>query len=163
LATRRKRERAPETELARLLRWIASGFALCFLLSPALLYVAMIIALGTAIRCETAIGESIEPVPLYSLEFRGTLCSGFGASYTIEIFALGRRPETEKLIFSYDPFDATPPDISVVGPNRIRISLARASQVYQRLEKWRDLEIEYEIGHITYPADVAQRLTPDSQ
>jgi hypothetical protein len=85
--------------------------------------------------------------------FRGTLCSGFGASYTIDMMGLDRVSETETLLFSYDPFDASPPQVSAVGPNRVRVSLAAVSQIYERLEKWRDLEIEYDIGRVVYPAD----------
>jgi hypothetical protein len=103
--------------------------------------------------CETQVGERIEVVPAYTLEFRGTLCSGFGATYTIDMFGLDRRLETEGLLFSYGPFDASPPQVSAVGPNRIRVSLGQVSQVHKRVEKWHDLEIEYDIGRAIYSAD----------
>jgi hypothetical protein len=114
-------------------------------------------------RCETHALQRLEVAASSTFEFRRTACSGFGAGYRIDMVGLGRGSGTETVLFSYapfeielfsyDPVDLTAPPVSTIAPNRIRVSLARVDEVYKRMEKWRDLEIEYDIGRVVYPAD----------
>ena len=58
------------------------------------------------------------------------------------------------LLFSYDPGgvnDVPLPSIHTSGAKRILISIPRVSEVLFQSRKWRDVSVDYDIGHIEYP------------
>jgi hypothetical protein len=59
----------------------------------------------------------------------------------------------QSLLFRYDPwnYDSPLPTIQASGNDRILISIPRVSQVLFQSRKWRNVTIDYDIGHINYP------------
>jgi hypothetical protein len=57
------------------------------------------------------------------------------------------------LIFSYDPgrYDNPLPSIQATGNDRILITVLRVSSINLQNRKWRNVSINYDIGHIDYP------------
>jgi len=81
-------------------------------------------------------------------------CSGFanGASFSIDlVFSDG----TRTTIFKYEDaswnaayYGQTTPVIEWVGDNHLRISIGTVTAVQRKVEKLRDVRIDYNIGHV---------------
>jgi len=54
-------------------------------------------------------------------------------------------------IFKYVPGRTDAPSIEAVSDNRILISIPDVSFVYSQVSQWRNVQIDYKIGHIDYP------------
>lgn len=63
------------------------------------------------------------------------------------------------LVFRYDPAsdDGPLPTIRASGPNRIVIAVPRVSSVSLERHDWRNVSVDYEIGHTDYPETDAPR------
>ena len=57
-----------------------------------------------------------------------------------------------ELVFQYDPgMDRSPPVIEASGNNRVLISVSDVSFIYVQRRTWRNIAIDYKIGHVAYP------------
>jgi hypothetical protein len=66
---------------------------------------------------------------------------------------LARWSNRKTLLFRYDPerYDSPLPSIVVPSNDRILISIPEVSSVSLKNRKWRNVSIDYNIGHIDYP------------
>jgi hypothetical protein len=67
---------------------------------------------------------------------------------------MAKPPGDKALIFRYDPggkADIPSPQIQASGKDHILISVPDVSSVSVEARKWRDISIDYRIGHIAYP------------
>ena len=57
------------------------------------------------------------------------------------------------LLFRYDParWDSPAPSINATGNGRILISIPEVSSVFFQTRKWRNVSVDYNIGHTDYP------------
>jgi hypothetical protein len=57
-----------------------------------------------------------------------------------------------ELVFQYDPGgDLKPPAIEASGNNRVLISVPEHSSISLQRRTWRNISIDYRIGHIVHP------------
>ena len=57
-----------------------------------------------------------------------------------------------ELVFQYDPgMDRSPPAIEASGNNRVLISVSYVSSISVQRRTWRNISINYRIGHVAYP------------
>jgi hypothetical protein len=58
-------------------------------------------------------------------------------------------------IFVYDPGRSETPSIEVSGEAKVLISVSHVSSIYSQSGQWRNVRIDYHIGHIYYPRESA--------
>jgi len=96
-------------------------------------------------------------------EFTYTNCDTLAKEEAIRIYAsrasvkgesfLWRLSNRNALLFNYDPGrpDGLLPTVVSSGNNRILISIPEVSSILFQSRKWKNLSIDYDVGHITYP------------
>jgi hypothetical protein len=124
------------------------------------------IAIARALFPGVCISEERVTIPnLSGMEFKiiYTNCDTLGTDEEISVYVrraavegeslLARWSNRQTLLFSYDPWNSESPlpSIQASGNDRILISIPKVRHVYLQTRKWRDVTIDYNIGHIDYP------------
>lgn len=126
-----------------------------------------VILVATGIISLDSYAEELMTIPnLSGMEFKVIYTSRarlFVTDYAVSVYArraaiegeplLAKWLNRQTLLFRYDPvnYDNPPPSIKATGNDRILISIPRVSSVFFQNRKWRNVTIDYDIGHIDYP------------
>jgi len=71
---------------------------------------------------------------------------------------LARWSNRRARVFTYDPGGpGVPPSITVPEKDKIVISIPEVSSILFQRKQWRNMSIDYEIGHVIYPAKTAAK------
>ena len=123
-----------------------------------------VILVATRIISLDSYAEELTTIPnLSGMEFKVIYTSRarlFVTDYAISVYVrkadvkgeslLARWSNRQTLLFSYDPenSEGPPPSIQASGNDRILISIPMTSQIFFQSRKWRNVTIDYSIGHI---------------
>lgn len=126
------------------------GFPLFGLFAP-VIAIALVVILAPA-SCSTESKRQIHGLGGLDFEISATDCDGFGGSYALSVLVAKAGAGDKTLLFKYSPDYRVPlPEIAVDRQNAtIRISVPEIESIYSRSDRWRDMEIKYDIGAIHY-------------
>src|SRR5579863_3055944 len=124
---------------------------------------AIMVATGRVTWRGACATETIITIPnLSGMEFEVTYtnCDTLAKEEAISVYVstaaanreslLSRWSNRKTILFRYDPggSDIAPPSIKAAGKDRVLISIPEVSSVLLENRKWRNVSIDYEIGHI---------------
>jgi hypothetical protein len=125
----------------------------------AMVGVTLLVAIGIGViplnGCDVESKKRVSNLAGLDFEVTHTDCDvGLYKGAAMSIF-VSKTGEGEKaLLFKFEPEDDDLlPKIKVQQQNStILVSISRISSIYLRKDRWRNMSVEYDIGHVDYPS-----------
>jgi hypothetical protein len=121
-------------------------------LGSAYLILAAVGLAPTPYTCITETRKKIPNLSGFDFEITETDCSTLGEDASISVFVSKAGDNTKALLFKYGPaVDDLLPSLVVHNESNLSISIPIVSDVRFQEHRWRNMSIDYNIGHIDYP------------
>lgn len=121
-----------------------------FAMSPSLFILLMLMLPA----CITEPRGKVSDLSGHDFEISDTNCDTLAKDDAINVFASKTGKGDKTLVFKYDPggpMGDVAPQIRLIGPNKIRISVTKIASIFSWRAQLEDLYVVYDIGKIEYP------------